>query len=1152
MKLANAIEIKSRFSSSINLERDTAKGSLSGYIPTGRALDVVRRLAHGVADPSLGRSISITGPHGGGKSSLAVFIDCLVSPRSSKEYKDAILLLREFDPELANYWIESVKNLTSSSAGFYKAVATANREPIIVSLLRALQRATEEKAGPNSALHGRINALDIEGDIDPHTILSLVKELASVKPIIFVVDEFGKNLEAYVDSPAKGDPYILQALSELGQGSEALPIFIITLQHLSFDEYVQGTTVAQRREWAKIQGRFQDIPFIESALQSRRLVASVFTQKDSSIKTRYKRWLEANKTLIDESGLGDIAKSPDTLSAFPLDPLTLAVLPSLCSRYGQNERTLFSFLASKEKSSVASYMVEREFSKTGELEFVGLDRVYDYFLESASTLLSTSTTASRWLEIETRIRDAQGLTVEEMKVLKSIGILNLISSGGALRATKSVLKLTLADTTLSFAQLEKKANRILEKLEAKGLVVYRAFADEFRIWQGSDFDLRAAVEIARKSISQTPLHKLLNEISGLGPVVAARVSQDKGVLRVFSQVFADLSKDTSLVTQVDEHIDGVVVFSTSADSDLKKLNFELFKKPIVVLIPQDLELLHDIALEVTAIHQVLNQPTEQGLDWVARKELIERFVVVKQKLQEVTSTAWLSSSQWFCVAPKFQRLDSAKGLSSALSVVTDLVYSRTPRVSNEMIARRELTSQGAKARRTLLDSIRTFSNLEAFGITGFGPDRAIYEAIFRSTGLHAYTKSSGWQIKRPTDPLWAEIWDVINNSIDGATQERVSISEIQNQLARAPFGLKDGVLPLLSFAVITSRRNDLAIYEHGSLILDLDDAVLERLAKNPFNFTLRNYAAKSKSRSIYLNEIVNAFGISNADTEDTFIQIVKALYREMYSLNPYAKNTKAALSPESVQIRQAFLTALEPDRLLFEQIPQIIGVPPIYPETKLTASEASSAAQSIAKYFRELKSAYPGLLEVIRKSIAEATSTNGELGSMRKQLQGQATNLEGRVLDKSLHSFVVAIQRDELSNQEWLENLAMVTLGGTPARSWNDEDINLFSVKIYEVSGALKRLQALLYDRLSKNETPFEAIRITLTHPDGSEEVDVVSITEQEKHQIAGVMSGVTEQLESMFGSSSAGKSALLAWLTTEETTNNNAKTDKGKAKKNA
>lgn len=1152
MKLADAIEIKSRFSSSINLERDTTKGSLSGYIPTGRALDVVRRLAHGVADSSLGRSISITGPHGGGKSSLAVFIDCLVSPNSSKEYKEAIALLKEFDAELARYWIDSVKNLSGFSSGFYKAVATANREPIIVSLLRALQRATEEKSGPNSSLHKKINALDIEEDIDPHTILSLVRELASIKPIIFVIDEFGKNLEAYVDSPAKGDPYILQALSELGQGSAALPIFIITLQHLSFDEYVQGTTVAQRREWAKIQGRFQDIPFIESALQSRRLVASVFTQKDSSIKTRYKKWLDAHKSLINESALGDIAKSSDTLSAFPLDLLTLAVLPPLCSRYGQNERTLFSFLASKEKSSVASYMVEKEFDKTGELEFIGLDRVYDYFLESASTLLSTSTTASRWLEIETRIRDAQGLTLEEMKVLKSIGILNLISSGGALRATKSVLKLTLANTTLSLAQLEKKANKILEKLEEKGLVVYRAFADEFRIWQGSDFDLRTAVEIARKSISQTPLHQLLNEASDLGPVVAARVSQDRGVLRVFSQVFANLNEDSSSITQIDEHIDGVVVFSTSADSDLKNLSFEYFKKPIVVLIPQKLDLLHDIALEVTAIHQVLNQSAEQGLDWVARKELIERYVVVKQKLQEVTSTAWLSSSQWFCVAPSLQKLESSKGLSSALSVVTDLVYSKTPRVSNEMIARRELTGQGARARRTLLDSIRTSSNKEAFGITGFGPERAIYEAVFRSTGLHSFTKNGGWQITRPTDPFWAEIWDVINSLVDGATKERVSVSEVQNELSRAPYGLKEGILPLLSFAVLTSRKNDLAIYEHGSLILDLDDAVLERLAKNPANFTLRNYAAKTKSRSLYLNEIVNAFGISNADSEDTFIQIVKALYREMYALNPYAKNTNATLSKESVAIRQAFLTASEPDRLLFEQIPKIIGLAPIYPETKLTASDASSLVLAFAEYFRELKSSYPRLLEEIRKSIAEATSTNGELVSMRKQLQGQATNLEGRILGKSLHSFVVAIQRDELSNQEWLENLAMVTLDGTPSRSWNDEDINLFSVKIYEMGGALKRLQALLYDRLSKNETPFEAIRITLTHPDGSEVVDVVSITVQEKVQISNVMGLVTEQLKSMFGSSSAGKSALLAWLTSEEDVSDKAVIENGKGKKNA
>ena len=1131
MKLSQAITIKPRFSSSVNLERDSAKGSLSGYVPTGRALDVVRRLAHGISDSTLGRSISITGPHGGGKSSLAVFIDGLVSAEATTEHKVAISLLSEFEPDLAEYWTKSLKSIDGAGNGFFKAVVTANREPILVSLVRALKRATDGTHDPEISVYAKIQNLSEDSELDPNLILKLTKQLSAIRPILFVVDEFGKNLEAYVDSPAKGDPYILQALSELGQGAQAMPIFIITLQHLSFDEYVQGTTVGQRREWAKIQGRFQDIPFIESALQSRRLIASVFEQNDPTIEKRYQNWLKNHRELIGAAGLMDIGVSSDTVGAYPLDPLTLAVLPLLCSRYGQNERTLFSFLSSKEKSSVASFMQQRNFSKTNRLEFVGLDRVYDYFLESASTLLSTSTTASRWLEIETRIRDAQGLSDEELRVLKSIGILNLISSGGSLRATNSIVKLSLACANSTDKQIETNATRILAKLEERGLIVYRAFADEFRIWQGSDFDLRNAVEIARKSLNHTSLHTILNEIADLGPVVAAKASQEKGILRVFDQVFVDLSVDTTFVNSVDRHIDGVVVFSTTSDFDPKKINFGNFNKPIVVLMPQDLELLRDIATEAAAIHKVLNQEFDQELDWVARKELVERYVVTRQKLQEVTSTAWLSSSKWFAVNPIYVKLDAKRGLSAALSAVTEIVFSETPKVSNEMIARRILTGQGAKARRILMESMLTNPDEEFFGRVGFGPDRAIYEAVFRSTGMHKMGQDKKWFFDVPSDPEWKEVWNLLSSSLDSATKSRISVAEIQNELMAAPYGLKEGILPLLSFAVISSRRNDLALYEHGTLILNLDEAVLERLAKNPFNFAVRNYALDSPSRTLLLKEIVRAFSISNIGSDDTFIQIVKALYREMYSLNPYSKMTKDCVSETTLEIRSAFTTASEPDRLLFERVPEIFGKDGVFPETVLTKAAAKKIAEDLSKSFRELKLAYPNLLEKIKNYTAEATATSTDLELMRRQLEGQAANLEDRVLDKSLHKFVVAIQRSELSNQEWLENLAMVTLNGSPARSWSDDDINHFTLRIHEIGGALKRLQALLYDRLSRDETPFEAIRITLTHPDGSEEVDVLSISQHEKAQISEAMSGVLVSMESMFGSSTAAKSALMAWL---------------------
>ena len=109
MNSMNAISIKSRFSRSVNVERDGGAHSLEGYIPTGRALDVVRRLAQGMLDPSAGRSLSITGPHGGGKSSLAIFVDALLSASKTPSYKAAFKLLEEFDPVLATMWEEARK-----------------------------------------------------------------------------------------------------------------------------------------------------------------------------------------------------------------------------------------------------------------------------------------------------------------------------------------------------------------------------------------------------------------------------------------------------------------------------------------------------------------------------------------------------------------------------------------------------------------------------------------------------------------------------------------------------------------------------------------------------------------------------------------------------------------------------------------------------------------------------------------------------------------------------------------------------------------------------------------------------------------------------------------------------------------------------------
>ena len=143
------------------------------------------------------------------------------------------------------------------------------------------------------------------------------------------------------------DLHVLQELAEWATGEQALPIVLVTMQHLAFEEYVTGASVGQRREWSKVLGRFADIPYVESPAESQALISAVFERStDADLKTRLTDWSERGRAEIEGCGVASALRvSP--ADCYPLHPVVTVALPELCSRYGQNERTLFSFLAGR-------------------------------------------------------------------------------------------------------------------------------------------------------------------------------------------------------------------------------------------------------------------------------------------------------------------------------------------------------------------------------------------------------------------------------------------------------------------------------------------------------------------------------------------------------------------------------------------------------------------------------------------------------------------------------------------------------------------------------------------------------------------------------------------------------------------------------------
>ena len=346
--LADHISVRSRFARSANLERDANRlEPLDGYIVTARALDAVKRIVTAAADGPSGGAWSLTGPYGSGKSSLALLLNAILGPDDATR-ENAWKLMDQASHNVGELIKRVHQRHRTHVTGFHRGLVTANREPITHTLLRALHAAVLGSYGKIPPSNRFPAAKTLRGALEdaaatdprrtgpsPAALVEIARCLAKNAPLLLIIDEFGKNLEAIRDS-YDADPYLLQQLAEAGQGS-GLPIFMLTLQHLSFGDYLAGTDSARRREWSKVQGRFEDIVYVDSASQTRALIGSVFEVHDEKMGRRIAHWAKSQAKRMRSLGIAEFMNPGLVASCYPIQPLPAAILPELCNRYGQHE-----------------------------------------------------------------------------------------------------------------------------------------------------------------------------------------------------------------------------------------------------------------------------------------------------------------------------------------------------------------------------------------------------------------------------------------------------------------------------------------------------------------------------------------------------------------------------------------------------------------------------------------------------------------------------------------------------------------------------------------------------------------------------------------------------------------------------------------------
>jgi hypothetical protein len=1108
------------------------------YIPTGRALEVLHRIARAMRNSGAGRSWSLTGPYGAGKSSFALFVHALLGPDDNEARNGAEDALRAAEPELLALMKDGRQAFGATSRGFIRAAATAQREPANETVLRAFNTGAYGYWRTRMPRDVKSALATADQDRTPRALGMALEALCAHAPMLIEIDEFGKNLEYFAGNATEDDLFVLQELAERCAGDHGLPALLITLQHMAFDDYVRSASALQRREWGKVQGRFEDISFVESAEQSLRLVAGAFEphSRDATFQSSLNAWAAAEAKTCERLGLTRFLPggAATLASCYPLHPMTLLTLPDMCARFGQYGRTLFSFLTSHEPHSVAEFLDAE--TVRAPLPTVGLDRLYDFFVGTAAT--TGSRHAARLTEIDTAIRDSTGITDEQRNVLKVVGVLNALSQGGPLRASVPIIRYALS---AAVPLTDRTVRKVITELEHRGLLTYRGFADEYRVWQGSDLDLAALVEQAREELAHVSSAELLAGQHQMPPAIAGKHSQRVGMLRYFETVFADADTNTVPRLGVKDAADGLLVYFLGPPEEASKLSIQPGSKPVVIATTAGHAMIVEAVSEYAAILRTLERSDVQS-DRVARRELQDRAADARRRLFDRVSEHLhpASAGVQFRLAGTEEPLPVKRGLSSLLSQVCDDVYNASPEISNEMLGRRDLTSQAAKARRKLLTAMVEHYYEEWLGMEGFGPEKAMYAALLRHPRIHRDAGEGTFGYHQPSRGSMNVTWGTMTQLVGRATRDPIALDQLYAKLMEPPIGLKEGPIPVLLTALLLHRVDDVAIYQEGTYQPSVTAELLERLIKSPDRFAVKHFKL-TKDRIQFLEAIARAVGnvIGRAPTASrgrgvagrngALLDVTAPLLSMVRNLPAYTQRTNT-LSERARAVRDTIQTAREPDELIFNDLPTALAMEGLGAKAGSNQAEFAAFSRQLEAALMELDGGYRALLNKCQHFLAiELRLAQDKMPDLRLALRDRAQGLADTLLEPRLRSFVLLVANEDLDDNAWLEAVAN-NIAGRPAAGWRDEDVERFTVELRAIASAFRRYQALHYEVLAGNgKAGFAAHRVTVTSPGGSEYSDVVWVDEQTKPQLQDVADQALYAAEKLFGPR-AGE-ALMALL---------------------
>jgi len=677
------------------------------------------------------------------------------------------------------------------------------------------------------------------------------------------------------------------------------------------------------------------------------------------------------------------------LNITPLHPFVAMAVVEIFNKFFQNQRSIYSFLFSTEKGGFSQFL------NTKSEGLYTLSEFYDYLVYLLEVYdISLIDKEAYYLSLK---RLKSNLSNIEKDIIKALSVIDIFKLD--LNLNKDNLVKTFIDR-----YSKNDIQKAIDFLVAKNLITFLVNKDTFSLVEDLNIDLNKELKYKKEVI---------------------RISKDdinEFIYKKFTakEFFIEYGNEVTFERVYNKEGDYKIIVSENIYNNPKSITLKVEFE----------ENFYDALKEL----KVLKEIKEENLLSMSKesKEIIEELIEDKKEFLNNLLDKVIKTSKFYYKNNAYKY--SYKMLQQLMTTITKKFIYNTPKINNYTLIHTTSKQQNTSHIKKLFEALLKNSDKENLGIEKYPPHKALYLSVVKASGIHKNNR-----LTYPDKLNFEHIFEYF----DKKTEDYIYVEEIAKELFKEPFMLKENISLFLISLYIIVNKEVISLFDDKGFMFDLDENILIHLIKNPRKYKLKKVNLSNKEKELFKEYAKLVFNEQTQFDKDTFLSVIRELFKRFNAIADYSKYT-TALSKKAINLRSAFLSAKDPFKVLFENIPSSLGYDDKFDVKKFI--------EDFRKYFNEIVFSYKKMILDLETHIKKSFLFEKNFPFDVSKFKITSENKE--ILNAFLYSDSII---------ELIDNLGIL-LVNKKSKEFLDKDVEIFKEKISQIAKKM-----LLNSSLNKN-----------------------------------------------------------------------------------